>query len=145
MAGDLAPGRVTRNSRHIKSPRYCPPSPHLTSTRLVTMWRRFSWSTTDNNTKPQLSETVKDPAPAPPNPPSDTAITAKSATAPLNPPPSAQKPTTNQGPVATAMKEHELPSQRPMGWGQRRRSSILEKLGRETTKEGKCCGSWDDD
>lgn len=35
------------------------------------------------------------------------------------------------------MKEHDLPAQRPMGWGQRRRSSILEKLARETTKEGK--------
>jgi hypothetical protein len=37
---------------------------------------------------------------------------------------------------AAGVKEHELPAQRPVGWGQRRRSSIMERLTRESTKDG---------
>jgi hypothetical protein len=37
---------------------------------------------------------------------------------------------------AAGVKEHELPTQRPVGWGQRRRSSIMERLTRESTKDG---------
>jgi hypothetical protein len=47
------------------------------------------------------------------------------------------KPTPAQPVVqASGVKEHELPAQRPLGWGQRRRSSIMERLTRESTKEG---------
>ena len=104
------------------------------------MWRRFSWSADSNNTKPQVSQTVKDTAPeiGSASGIAATATAVKSAT-PLNTPPTAgdQKSMgTSTATTTAAVKEHELSNQRPMGWGQRRRSSIMERLARESTKEG---------
>jgi hypothetical protein len=78
------------------------------------MWRRFSAPASDTN---PLRNTT-------PN------TTSNKETAPAK--------TTPAQPVAQAsgVKEHELPDQRPVGWGQRRRSSIMERFTRESTKEG---------
>jgi len=92
------------------------------------MWRRFSSSattTTTNDPQPAKPEaTTKDPPPPPPPTPNST-----------NP----IKPATTLAQklgIASPVKEHELPAQPPVGTGQRRRSSILDKLNRESTKEG---------
>ena len=85
------------------------------------MWRRFSSSSSES----------KDPPPPPP-PPSTLVVEP--------PKPATSLAATQQGALAKAVpanaKEHDLPVQRPIGAGQRRRSSILERLTRESTKEG---------
>lgn len=91
------------------------------------MWRRFSSSSAESNppTK-QTSPTSKDTPPAAPSP-VVTALPKSGALAAAQSGPQ---------PQPGSVKEHDLPTQRPAGWGQRRRSSILERLTRESTKEG---------
>ena len=77
------------------------------------MWRRWSSSSTETK-QPVAKETQAQPLTTP------AAVTAPK-------------------PVATApvkQGQHDLPSVKPAGAGQRRRSSIMERLARETTKEG---------
>jgi len=82
------------------------------------MWRRFSSSS---------ESTSKDPHPPPA--PSTTAVARQK-------PAKSQQQNPALKPVVPAIQDHDLPVQRPAGAGQRRRSSILERLTRESTKEG---------
>lgn len=107
---------------------------HLTRTHhpldLKTMWRRFSTSSTESSSPPK-QPTNNQPPPPPPSTP--VSATPKSATSLAEHQPQLTKPQTNPSVVT---KEHELASQKPAGAGQRRRSSLLERLTRESTKEG---------
>jgi hypothetical protein len=94
------------------------------------MWRRFSASSTDSSSPPKQPSTNQPPPPPPSTP---VSATPKSATSLAEHQPQLVKPQTNP---SVASKEHELASQRPAGAGQRRRSSLLEKWTRESTKEG---------
>jgi len=91
------------------------------------MWRRFSASSTENS-PPKLTTNNLPPPPPPPSTP--VTATPKPATSLAQT--SAKPPVVPTSPV----KEHDLPIQRPPGAGQRRRSSIMERLTRESTKEG---------
>lgn len=94
------------------------------------MWRRFSTSSTESSSPPKQPSTSQPPPPPPSTPVSATPNSAKSL---AEHQPQFVKPQTNP---SVASKEHELASQRPAGAGQRRRSSLLEKWTRESTKEG---------
>src|SRR5277367_4737723 len=91
------------------------------------MWRRFSNSSTEST-----SPSNQQQPPPPPPPSTPVSATPKSATSAAQHQP-LTKPQTNP-----STKEHELANQRPAGAGQRRRSSLLEKWTRESTKEGMC-------
>ena len=101
------------------------------------MWRRFSASSAETNAPGVVPTTpsAKNPPPAPPSTP--VTATPKSATslAQAQTVPSGSGSGAN-GSLAKPVKQHDLPSEKPKGWGGRRRSSLLEKLTRETTKEG---------
>ena len=91
------------------------------------MWRRFSTPASDSNAPSKLN--TKENLPAPPPPPSTPATSTPK-------PESFLAQSSVSQPVPPVAKEHDLPIQRPAGAGQRRRSSILERLTRESTKEG---------
>jgi hypothetical protein len=90
------------------------------------MWRRFSTPSIEN-TPPPPKNTTNNPPPAPPSTP---------VTATPKPAISLTQTSAKSAVPASPVKEHDLPIQRPPGAGQRRRSSIMEKLTRESTKEG---------
>ena len=117
------PGADT-SAPHIPSPSSpgSPPDPLLLTPKTTShrescrMWRR--WSSSSTETKPAVAKET--PAPPPTTPAAGPApkLATSSTTAPVK------------------QAQHDLSSVKPVGAGQRRRSSILEKLARETTKEG---------
>lgn len=90
------------------------------------MWRRFSTSSAEDTPAPKPTAN-NPPLSAPPSTP---------VTAVPKPATSLAQSSAKFAVPASPVKEHDLPIQRPPGVGQRRRSSIMERLTRESTKEG---------
>ena len=97
------------------------------------MWRRFSLSTYDPATdnSPATANSSKK-APPPPPPTTPTTEIPKSASSLSN----AQTPAAAKKDMVGGVKEHDLGVDKPAGFGKRRRSSLLERWTRESTKEG---------
>lgn len=94
------------------------------------MWRRFSLSSSDPAT-----DTTPSKNPPPPPPPTPITEVPKSATSLASA--QSKAAAAKDAAINTQQKEHDLPTQPPAGFGQRRRSSLLDRWTRESTKEGK--------
>ena len=123
----IRPSIHTGNTQHHHPQIPFNPSDNSVNSKKCNMWRRFSLSNTD----PAAATSSSSNAPPPP-PPTPTTEVPKSATSLAN----AQSAAAAKKDVMTTQKEHDLPTTRPAGFGQRRRSSLLERLTRESTKEG---------